>query len=38
MLASNCNHFYLYDDFNINTLYHNYNKHVKYSIDYIYSL
>ena len=33
MLASNCNHFYLYGDFNINLLDHTYNKHVKYSIE-----
>ena len=37
-LASNCNRLYLCGDFNINLLDHNYNKHVKYFIDSIYSL
>ena len=37
-MASNCNRLYLCGDFNINLLDHNYNKHVKYFIDSIYSL
>ena len=37
-MASNCNRLYLCVNFNINLLDHNYNKHVKYFIDSIYSL